>query len=78
MIVIYELHDLVEGVIARCAFDRPMLSDVNPDLWGADGYAETVYIARRDGRFQMVKARNAPLDPYPVRIRVERPIEDEV
>lgn len=77
MIVIYEKSDLVKDATDRPLFVRPEWSDIHPDKRGSDAHAETVYIARQDGQFQMVKARNAPIDPYPVRIRVERPIEDE-
>lgn len=79
MIVIYEKSDLNDPAAADRPFlEPPKLSDVQSDKQGRSGYAETVYIARQDGRFQMVKARNAPLDPYPVRIIVTRTIEDEL
>jgi len=77
MIIIYEQSDLVDGVVDRPMFQPPQWSDLQPDMRAGEANADTVYIARQDGRFQMVKARNAPLDPYPVRIVVSRVIQDE-
>lgn len=51
MIVIYEKDDLVEGVIDRPMFIAPGWADVDTDLHSASFGAETVYIARQDGRF---------------------------
>lgn len=74
MIVIYEQHDLSQLTTRQPENAPPSLNDVRPDLRLSDAIAETVYMARPDGRFQMVKARNAPLDPYPVKIKVERDV----
>jgi hypothetical protein len=83
MIVIYEQDDLTEAARRRPRMPDgtlPLLADVDPDLQSAAGFAHTVYVARTDGsiagegRLQMIKARNAPLDPYPVKIKVERDI----
>ena len=78
MIVIYEKSDLVDGAMDSAEFQPPTWASVNSDLRSAEAYADTVYIARQDGRFQMTKARNAPIDPYPVRIIVTRTIQDEL
>jgi len=78
VIVIYERDDLEATYQDGACFQPPQLSDVDPDLLSPSFSASTVYIARRDGRFQMTKAVNAPLDPYPVRIVVSRVIQDEL
>jgi hypothetical protein len=78
MIIIYEQGDLKNGVIDRPMFHPPEWSDLQPDMRAGEANADTVYIARQDGRFQMVKARNAPLDPYPVRLVVLRAIQEEL
>ena len=78
MIVIYEKSDLINGAVDSAEFQPPTWANINSDLRGAEAYANTVYIARQDGRFQMTKAVNAPIDPYPVRIIVTRAIQDEL
>lgn len=77
MIVIYKLNDLTERGKTDLAFYQPppMFGTIDPDLETAASYAETVYFERPNGSFQMVKARNAPLDPFRVSIKIERSIK---
>lgn len=77
MIIIYEKADLTEMGRKRCfgiAPVCPAITDIDPDVGRLHAYAETVYVTEHDGNKRMIKARNAPLDPFPVTIKVERDI----
>ena len=68
MIVIYEDVDLtLEG--KACAFGSLGFQHVDPEI--RTNYADTIYI-QRDSVATMIKQRNGPLDPYPVRIQYVR------
>lgn len=71
MILIIEKSDLsIEGA-RRCygiSPATPAVSDIDPELLHGVSAADTVYVTLQDDRHVMIKARNAPLNPYPVEI----------